>query len=160
MAIEATICLIRKDGRLLLQRKAPGRFGGGKWDAPGGKLRPDESPEQCVAREIEEETGLRMTAPSLRGGFQVYFGDSAEPDWIVHVYVGTDYSGHLRGGPEGQLEWFEEDHLPYDQMWPSDRCWLPDLLEGRLDGRFEATFWFDENADKLLNHHLTLVEPP
>jgi hypothetical protein len=42
-------------------------------------------------------------------------------------------------------------------MWASDRCWLPDLLAGRLDGRrFAAAFWFDETGEQLLRHSLTI----
>jgi 8-oxo-dGTP diphosphatase len=156
MASEATICLIRNDGRLLLQRKSAGRFGAGKWDAPGGKLAAGESPEQCVLREIWEETGLRAADVSLRGSFNVYFGAGERADWTVHVFATSSVAGRPRSGPEGRLRWFREDRLPYDLMWPSDRCWLPDLLAGRLDGRrFQATFWYDEAGEQLLRHSLT-----
>ncbi len=152
-----TICLIRHNGKLLLQKRALGRFGGGKWDCPGGKLQPAESLDECAVREIEEETGLTIGDPKLHGCFQVYFGGVSEPDWIVHVYSATAFVGQLRAGPEGELKWFAEDQLPYEQMWPSDRCWLPDLLEGRFgEKRFAATFWFDGAAEQLLDHSLTV----
>ena len=57
--ITATICEIIKDGRLLLQRKAKGRFGEGKWNGPGGKIKPEETPDEGVIREVKEETGLK-----------------------------------------------------------------------------------------------------
>ena len=83
MPIEATVCLLRKDGSLLLQKKASERFGGGKWDGPGGKLRPGESPAEGVVREVEEETGLTIIAPTFHGSFDVYFGPGDQPAWIV-----------------------------------------------------------------------------
>jgi 8-oxo-dGTP diphosphatase len=154
-----SICLIRKNGRLLLQERALGRFGGGKWDCPGGKLRPGESSEECIVREVAEETGLRIDGPTYRGSFDVYFGDHEEPDWIVDVFSASRFDGQLQANAEGRLRWFAEDQIPYDRMWASDRCWLPDLLAGRLDGcRFAAAFWFDERAEQLLRHDVTVSE--
>jgi 8-oxo-dGTP diphosphatase len=148
MPIEGTICLIRKNGRLLLQERALGRFGGGKWDCPGGKLRPGESPEECIVREVAEETGLRIGSPMFHGSFSVYFGQR-ELDWIVHVFSASRFAGRLQASAEGVLRWFPEDQLPYEQMWPSDKHWLPATLAGH---RFQATFLFDEKAERLLNH--------
>jgi 8-oxo-dGTP diphosphatase len=149
MPIEATVCHIRKNNKLLLQEKASGLFGGGKWDGPGGKLRPGESPEECVVREVEEETGLRIIAPTFHGSLNVYFGPGDEPHWVVHVFSASRFAGQLRSSAEGQLRWFAENQIPYDQMWPSDQHWLPALLAGH---RFQATFWFDEKAERLLDH--------
>ncbi len=144
-----SICLIRKNGRLLLQERALGRLGGGKWDCPGGKLKPGESLEECVVREIREETGLAISDPELHGSFDVYFGGREKPDWIVHVFSASRFDGRLQASAEGQLRWFAEDQIPYDQMWPSDQHWLPALLAGH---RFQATFRFDEKAERLLDH--------
>ena len=156
---EATICLIRRSGSLLLQHKSQDRFGGGKWDAPGGKVESGESPLECAAREVEEETGLRILDHSFHGTFQVYFGQRQVPNWTVHVFSATQFVGDAQSGPEGQLRWFPEDRLPLDNMWPSDRCWLPDLLAGEMDGRtFEADFWFDEAEDKLLDYSVRVSE--
>ena len=49
MPTEAVLCYIRDGGRVLLQHKAEGRFGGGFWNAPGGKIVDGESPEQAAA---------------------------------------------------------------------------------------------------------------
>ena len=152
-----SICLIRKNGRLLLQERALGRFGGGKWDAPGGKLRPGESPEECIVREVAEETGLRIDGATYRGSFDVYFGEHEQPDWTVDVFSASRFDGRLRANAEGRLRWFAEDQIPYERMWASDRCWLPDLLAGHLNGRrFAAAFWFDEAGEQLLRHSLTV----
>jgi len=58
MVVEATLCEIVHGGRLLLQRKSAGRFGEGKWNGPGGKVQPGETPLECVVREVRDETGL------------------------------------------------------------------------------------------------------
>ena len=153
MPIEATVCLLRKDGSLLLQKKASERFGGGKWDGPGGKLRPGESPAEGVVREVEEETGLTIIAPTFHGSFDVYFGPGDQPDWIVHVFSASRFVGRPRSSDEGLLRWFPEDQLPYEEMWPSDRHWLPAVLAGHS---FQATLWFDERAEQLLDYSVLL----
>ena len=107
---------------------------------------PGESLEECVVREVREETGLTISDPGLHGSFDVYFGGHEEPDWVVHVFVASRFDGRLRASAEGQLRWFAEDQIPYDQMWPSDQHWLPAILAGN---RFQATFWFDEKAERL-----------
>ena len=56
---DATICYLFKDSQVLLQKKAEGKFGAGKWNAPGGKIKMTESPETAIMREIQEETGRR-----------------------------------------------------------------------------------------------------
>lgn len=48
----------RPDGTVLLARRRPELHNGGRWEFPGGKLRPDESPEACLRREIREELGV------------------------------------------------------------------------------------------------------
>ena len=55
--IQATICEIIKDEKILLQYKAEGKFGEGKWNGPGGKIKPEETPLEGVIREVQEETG-------------------------------------------------------------------------------------------------------
>ena len=153
MAIEGTICHIRCDGKLLLRHKAPGRLGSGKWNGPGGKMRDGESPEQCVGREVEEETDLTLIEPIVCGRVTFFFGRSDEPDWAVHVFSASRFSGEPRPSAEGELRWFAEDQIPYDQMWADDRYWLPPLLSGQV---FEGTFWFDERAETVLRREMEL----
>jgi len=81
---EAIVCTIIREGRILLQRKTTGRFGEEKWNGPGGKLRPSETPEDCARREVHEETDLRVRDLRLHGALRHYFGKVDEPDWIVH----------------------------------------------------------------------------
>src|SRR5207253_998937 len=69
--IVATLCLVRTNGKLLLQRRAAGRVWAGRLNGPGGKLLPGEPPECGVASEVAEETGIRIGAPVVLDGRQV-----------------------------------------------------------------------------------------
>src|SRR3989442_5783037 len=67
MAIQATLCFILHENRVLLLKKNPGLFGAGKWNAAGGKVQPNETAEHCAIREVYEETGLEVRKPRKIG---------------------------------------------------------------------------------------------
>ncbi|MCH7698730.1 MAG: 8-oxo-dGTP diphosphatase [Chloroflexi bacterium] len=157
MPTTGVVCYIRRDGRVLLQFKTPGRFGGGWWNAPGGKLDHGETPEQAIMREVKEETSLDVTDLREHGTLMFYFGDVAEPDYLVHVFSTTHYSGEPQDSEEGHLEWFDETALPYDDMWPDDRIWLPDLLAGRS---FRGVFHLTADYKSIVSYEYDLLAEP
>lgn len=57
MTIVATLCFIVNDDRILLLKKSKGLLGQGKWNAPGGKILPNEEPEACAIREVLKRLG-------------------------------------------------------------------------------------------------------
>ncbi len=148
--IEATLCHIIANNRILLQRKSQGRFGAGKWNGPGGKMEPGESPLDSVRREVLEETGLELVDPRFTGVLDFFFDQRERPDWRVYVFKATSYRGEPRGGGEGELAWFPVEDIPYGEMWEDDAHWLPLVLEGR---HFRGWFWFQ--GEKLVDHRLT-----
>jgi 8-oxo-dGTP pyrophosphatase MutT (NUDIX family) len=152
MTTEATLLTIIKDGRILLLRKASGRFGEGKWNGVGGKIRQGETAEDCARREALEETGLRVRSLSPHGTLRHYFGDVQEPTWTVHHYSASQYEGEPKESEEGELRWFPLDRIPYDEMWEDDIHWLPYQIEGR---RFTGDFYFNEDASRLLDFRLS-----
>jgi 8-oxo-dGTP diphosphatase len=152
VTVEATLCAIIRDGEVLLQRKAAGRFGEGKWNGAGGKLKPGEDPVDGVVREVMEETGLRIREPRRHGVLDHYFGDRSSPAWSVHVFSATEFDGDPVRSEEGELRWFPVEEIPYEEMWEDDLHWLPLLLEGR---DFDGAFYFNEDASRLLEHRLS-----
>lgn len=155
MTIEATLCYIVDGDRLLLQRKAAGLFGEGRWNGVGGKLEAREVPGEGALREILEETGLRASNLTSHGILNFYFGQRVVSDWVVHVFSTETFGGVLKPGEEGELCWFPLDEIPYDEMWQDDRHWLPLLLEGR---RFCGSFYFSEDGREL--HSFDLKPEP
>ncbi len=154
MPTNGAVCYIRQNGRVLLQLKAEGRFGGGWWNAPGGKLDHGETAEEAVTREVDEETNLSVTGLREHGVLTFYFGDTAEPDYLVHVFSTTHFAGEPRDSEEGRLEWFAEAALPYSQMWPDDHIWLPDLL---ADRSFRGTFHLTADYKSIVSNENDLL---
>lgn len=146
--IVATLCHIITDTKILLLKKAAGRFGEGKWNAPGGKLRDEEDPEAGAIREVYEETGLTVMNLKVHGVLKFYFGQKHEVDWTVYVFSTNDFSGEIKSGDEGELKWFDLEKIPYREMWEDDRHWLPLLLNHQ---NFDGTFFFDSDGKSLLD---------
>ena len=156
--IRAVICYLRRENEFLLLLKASGRFGGGFWNAPGGKIKPGESALQAVMREVEEETGLLIVNPEKIGFLEFYFGPGkSRPDWTAEVFVSSEFSGFERESSEGKLQWFSADQFPYDQMWEDDRYWIPLMVDGiKFRGRFE----FTADSKKLVSYSIEKTELP
>lgn len=64
-----TLCYIERDGKYLMLHRVKKKqdINAGKWIGVGGKLEEGESPDDCIVREVWEETGLRLTHPRMRG---------------------------------------------------------------------------------------------
>jgi len=157
LTIQATLCFILHDNKVLLLKKNPGLFGAGKWNAPGGKLQPKEDAVHCAAREVSEETGLEVE--QLRGiGTLVFFkyDKREDPDWIAHVFLTNQFHGTIKEGKEGILRWFPIDQPPLDEMWEDDRYWYRYAVEGRS---FRGDFYFRGDFEKLIDHKIKLFYP-
>jgi 8-oxo-dGTP diphosphatase len=63
--MKVTAGIMERDGRVLIAKRRPGKHMAGKWEFPGGKLEPGESPEQALVRELEEELGVRASVGEL-----------------------------------------------------------------------------------------------
>ena len=86
--IHAVICYIEResDGKYLLLHKAKEKFGGGLWNAPGGKIETAESAEAATVREVYEETNLKVSNLEKVGELIFFFGEKKEkPDWTAIV---------------------------------------------------------------------------
>jgi 8-oxo-dGTP diphosphatase len=146
--VAATLCYLRQGGRTLMvhRNKKPGDAHKGKYNGLGGKLEAGESPEDCVRREMKEETGLTILDPRLRGILTFPAFKDGE-DWLVFVYTATSAAGELADCPEGTLEWVEDSRLLALPLWEGDKVFLPWLEQGRF---FSAKFVYREG--RLASH--------
>ncbi len=140
MVIEATICHVIRDGKFLLKKATRG-ISIGKWNAPGGKCEPGETPEECAKREVLEETGLRVSNLFYHGVLTFMMEGKSEVFMRAHLFSTKKIQGGVRSGEEGPVRWFSIDGPPYDEMWEDDQFWLPLMLRG---AKFDAAFRYDK----------------
>lgn len=125
---QTTLCYIEKDDSyLMLHRiKKENDENKDKWIGIGGKFEDKESPEDCVCREVLEETGLKLESYRYRG--IVTFVSDIWPTEYMHLFHADAFSGQLKDCDEGMLEWLPKDKLYSLPMWEGDRIFL-DLLD-------------------------------
>ena len=117
-----------------------------KWNGLGGKLEPGESPEECVKREVFEESGLIIESPNLHGVITFPKFDGID-DWIVFVYTANNFEGNLIDCDEGKLDWVSDDQLLNLNLWEGDKIFIPWLTQDKF---FSAKFIYEKK--KLINY--------
>ena len=122
--ILSTLCYIEKDGCwLMLHRtKKKNDINHDKWLGIGGKFEEGESPEECLLREVREETGLTLTDYRFRG--LVTFVSDEAPTEYMHLFTATGFTGTLRECDEGTLEWIPIGEVGLLPLWQGDRLFL------------------------------------
>ncbi len=128
MSKQTTLCYIEKEGAyLMLHRiKKEQDENRDKWIGVGGKFEDKESPEDCVLREVKEETGLTLTDYRYRG--IVTFVSDVWPCEYMHLFTATGFEGEIKECDEGVLEWLPKAQLYALPMWAGDRIFL-ELLD-------------------------------
>lgn len=130
---QASLCLLLREGEILLARKKRG-FGVGKWNGAGGKPEPGEPIEQTAIRETEEELGVTPRALRRVATLDFFFPQTPEYagwDQQVCVFLGEAWDGEPTESEEMAPRWFPRNALPLAEMWPDDRHWLPLVLAGQ-----------------------------
>lgn len=145
---ETTLCLLIEGTppqRILLGMKKEG-FGAGKITGFGGKMEPGETPAMAAIRELEEETGIRVTCEELEPVGQLHFLFPSRPGWnqLVHVFLSQRWLGTVQEGREMKPVWYAVGEIPFGQMWGDATYWLPRFLAGE---RIRGSFVFAEDNE-------------
>ena len=150
----ATLCYLKKDGKTLMihRIKKENDMHHGKWNGLGGKLNPGESPEDCVIREVREESGLTIRDPLLKG-FLTFPKFANDEDWYAFVYVARKIAGQLIESEEGVLKWIDDEQLLNLDLWEGDLIFLPWL---ERPGIFSGKFIYRDG--KLVEHNVNFYE--
>ncbi|MDD3347756.1 8-oxo-dGTP diphosphatase [Oscillibacter sp.] len=122
--IYSTLCYLERGGEyLMLHRiKKENDLNRDKWIGVGGKFEEGESPEDCILREIREETGLTLTEYRYRG--LVTFVSDQAPTEYMHLFTATGWTGTPCPCDEGELAWIDKGALAALPMWEGDRIFL------------------------------------
>lgn len=146
----ATLCYVLHEDKVLMIFKDKKLHSPhyGKYNGLGGKFEPGETPEDCVKREVLEESGLSIINMDFCGMIQFpsfYKGN----DWMVFIYTAQDFQGKIQDSPEGSLVWVNKDRITDLPLWEGDSIFLPWIFEDRF---FSAKFNYDNGH--YLNHEV------
>ncbi len=126
-----TLCYLEKEGKWLMLHR-PDRsedVNGGKWLGVGGHFEAGESPEECLLREVMEETGYRLERWRFRGIVTFVSGKGVSE--YMCLYTADRFSGNPVPCDEGELVWVPKDRVADLPIWEGDRIFLRLLSENR-----------------------------
>ena len=124
-----TLCYIEQDKKYLMlhRTKKVNDQNHDKWIGIGGKFEDDESPDECLLREVREETGLTLVNYEFRG-IVTFVSDEWETEYM-HLFTATGFEGELIECNEGNLEWVDKTAIFELNIWEGDKLFL-----NRLNG--------------------------
>ena len=122
--LNTTLCYLQRDGKYLMlhRTKKENDLNHDKWVGVGGKFEPNESPDECLKREVLEETGLTLTDYRCRG-VVTFVSDQWEGEYM-YLYTADGFSGTMRECDEGALEWVDMDAVESLPLWVGDKIFF------------------------------------
>ena len=119
-----TLCYIeREDSYLMMHRvKKEKDINKDKWVGVGGHFEEGESPEECLLREVREETGLELTSWKLRG--IITFVTNVQQTEYMFLYTADGYTGEMIECNEGNLEWVKKSDVYDLPIWEGDKIFF------------------------------------
>ena len=146
-----TLCYIEKENcYLMLHRvKKEQDINKNKWIGVGGHFEEGESPEDCLLREVFEETGLILTSYRFRG--IVTFCSENYPTEYMCLYTADGFTGEVKDCDEGVLEWVKKDELLNLNLWEGDKIFLKLLKEDAPFFSLKLTYEGDRLTEAVLD---------
>jgi len=122
-----TLCYIEHNGKILMlyRNKKKEDINKGKWIGIGGKFMENESPEECMLREVYEETGINLTSWKYRAVI-TFVSDSCEGEYM-HLFTAKTDSFDFNDCTEGELKWIDKDEILSLNLWEGDKLFLEPL---------------------------------
>ena len=125
--LNTTLCYLENDRGeyLMLHRvKKQHDVNQDKWIGVGGKFEENESPDECLVREVREETGLTLTDYRFRG-VVTFLTDGGWEGEYMYLFTARRWEGELDSAcGEGELEWVAKDQVPRLPIWEGDKIFL------------------------------------
>ncbi len=127
--INTTLCYIYRDDEVLMLHRVKKKndLNHDKWIGLGGKFEDRESPEDCVLREVREETGLTLTSWRYRG-IVTFVSDLYETEYM-HLFTADGFTGEMTECDEGEPAWIKKEKLDELPQWEGDKIFLKLLDE-------------------------------
>ena len=127
--IQVTAAIITHNNELLIARRKSGGHLPGKWELPGGKVEPGETPEECLRRELNEELGIDAE-------IHEFFGESPykyERGEILLMAYRVSWSGEMNPTAHDEIAWVPANEINNYDLAPADIP-LIDMIFGDQDG--------------------------
>lgn len=109
--------IIEKNGKWLIARRKPEKKMGGLWEFPGGKLEPNETPEQCLMRELREELNIETSIGKMLTEAHFRFQNNA---YHIIAYEATHLQGDITLIDHDDLAWVNPSELQHYALTPAD----------------------------------------
>jgi len=148
----ATLCYIKKDWKTLMLHRTKKENDTHKWKRNWlwWKLESWESPEECVIREIKEESGLNIRNPKLKW-FLTAPNFDWKDDWYIFLFIATDFDWELIDSPEWDLKRIEDKKILNLNLREWDKIFLK-----YLDQNWFFSWKFEYKNKKLINYKFTI----
>lgn len=146
-----TLCYIEKEGQYLMLHRVKKQkdVNKDKWIGIGGHFEQGESPEDCLIREVKEETGLTLTGFSFRG--IVTFSAAGWQTEYMCLYTADQFQGELTECDEGTLEWVKKEELMSLNLWEGDKIFFRLLMEEAPFFSLKLSYEGDRLMEAVLN---------
>ena len=127
----STLCYIEQDGKYLMLHRTVKKndVNKDKWIGVGGHFEHGESPEECLLREVKEETGYTLTSWKYRGIVTFVYGEDTLE--YMSLYTADGFTGNPIECDEGELECVDKKDIPALELWEGDKIFFRLLDMGR-----------------------------
>ena len=128
----STLCYIEKDRKYLMLHRTvkENDINKDEWIGVGGHFEADESPEECLIREVKEETGYTLTSYRYRGIVTFVSGNGITE--YMSLFTADGFEGEETDCDEGELEWVDIDRIHELNIWEGDKIFFR-LMEEECD---------------------------
>ena len=150
--IYTTLCYLEKDNKYLMlyRNKKQKDINNGKWIGLGGHIEANETKEECIKREVLEESGYTINSLVYCGEIHFFYNNIEE---VTYLFKSFDFTGEEIECNEGILKWIDKDEILNLPLWSGDKIFLK-LIQNEINNPFRLDLKYDESGN-LINYKLS-----
>lgn len=133
---QVVAALILKDDKILICQRTRHQPMPLKWEFPGGKIEPEEQPEQALHRELEEELGIRAEIGAKVATVQHVYATGTAVE--LHFYLVERWQGEVQNHIFREVVWIKPEEMPTYDFLEADIALINDIASGKISLRGRA----------------------